>query len=135
VFFVIIVFMMDFVRKASLCAMGFVYFFAGLFHFIRFDYFVGLIPSFMSHPRMLVAAGGILQSVFAGLLIPKPTRRRACYAIILFWALSLPVSAYILYQGGAGIPLDPWVLKARIPFHLLLMAWAYWNSQDPTTSH
>jgi uncharacterized membrane protein len=111
--------------------MGFMYFFAGIYHFTRFDYFTGIMPAFMPHPRALVIAGGILHILFAALLIPKPTRRWTCYAIIVFWALSLPVSAYVLYLGGAGIPLDPWILRTRIPFHLLLMLWAFWNSRAP----
>ena len=113
--------------------MGFMYFFAGLFHFGRLSYFVSLIPSFMPHPQALVIAGGIVHLLFAALLIPRLTRRWACFAIMAFWTLSLPISAYILYLGGAGIPLDPWILWSRIPFHLALIAWAFWNSKGPET--
>jgi uncharacterized membrane protein len=122
--------MKAFLRKASLSAMGFMYFFAGLVHFIRFDYFMRIMPAFLPYPRALVIAGGMIQLLFAALLIPPPTRRWTCWAIIAYWALSLPVSAYILYLGGAGIPLETWQLAARIPFHLFLMHWAYVNRQS-----
>jgi uncharacterized membrane protein len=127
--------MMDFVRKASLSAMGFMYFFAGIYHFTRFDYFMGIMPAFMPQPRALVIAGGVVHLLFAAFLIPRKTRSWACYAIMIFWTLSIPISAYILYLGGACIPLSPWILKARIPFHLLLMLWAFWNSQTQVKKH
>jgi len=123
--------MKDFVRKASLNVMGFMYFFAGLYHVNRIDYFMRIMPAFMPQPRTMVIAGGIVQLLFAALLIPRPSRRWTCFAIMAFWALSLPISAYILYLGGAGIPLDPWILWSRIPFHLALIAWAFWNSKVP----
>ncbi len=127
--------MKDFARKASLSVMGFMYFFAGLYHVNRIDYFMSIMPAFMPQPRTMVIAGGIVQLLFAALLIPRLTRRWTCYAIMVFWTLSLPISTYILYLGGAGIPLDPWVLWSRIPFHLALIAWAFWNNKANSASH
>jgi len=114
-------------RKVSLSAMGFTYFFAGAAHFLRFDYFLSLQPDFIPYPGLMVRLSGFLLSLLGALLVWPRARRVVCSCIILYWALGLPLNLYIVSVGGAGIPLSQEVLLARIPFHLGLIAWAWWH--------
>jgi len=115
------------VKKISLSAMIFTYLFAGLAHFIKFDYYLGLVPAFFKHPVALVILMGGCQLVLALLLAFPLGRKIACYGIMLLWATALPFNVYVLMIGGAGIPLPYAVLVAAIPFHLGLIFWAYWQ--------
>jgi uncharacterized membrane protein len=114
-------------RKVSLSAMAFTYLFAGGAHFLRFDYFLSLQPDFMPAPAVMVRLSGLTFLLLGSLLAWPPARKAACSFIMFFWALGIPLNLYILSTGGAGIPLSREVLWARIPFHLGLIAWAWWH--------
>lgn len=116
-------------KKISLSAMTFTYLFAGIFHFTRFNYFLSIVPPFLPYRAGLVAMTGGLEILLATLLPFPLTRRWACYGLMLLLSISLPINVYIVSIGGAGIPLSPAVIWGRIPFQLLLMAWAYWHSR------
>ncbi len=119
-------------RKISLSAMVFTYFFAGLAHFLKADYYLSFIPAVVPQARFLVQLSGAAQIILAVLLAIPKTRRGACYAILLLWSISLPLNIYTVATGGVGTPFTSWQLKALIPFHLLLMLWAFLLSQEPT---
>lgn len=116
-------------KKISLSAMVFTYLFAGIAHFAKQDYFVSISPRFLLPPLAFVVVGvtGLFEILFSLLLAFPKTRRGACYGIILFWGIALPINLFILYMGGTGIPLPHWELVAMIPFHLLLILWAWWH--------
>ena len=107
--------------------MVFTYLFAGIAHFTRFEYYRKIIPTFLPYPPLLVYASGSLFIALAILLVIPLARKGACYGVLLTWSMALPVNVYVLLEGGAGIPLPYWQLAAMIPFHLALMAWAWWH--------
>ena len=118
-------------KKVSLSAMVFTYLFSGIAHFTRLDYFLSLAPRFLSHSYAYAMVGlmGLFEILFSLFLVLPVSRRGACYGILLLWSMSLPLDAYILYVGGAGIPLPHWELVGMILFHLFLIAWACWHIQ------
>ena len=112
-------------RKISLSVMTFTYFFAGLYHFTRFDYFLALVPAFMPQPRFIVDLAGSVLFLISCLLPFRATRRSGCYLALLILGINLPVDGFVLIEKGAGVPLPMWVLISRVPFHLVMMAWAW----------
>jgi len=119
-------------RKTSLSVMAFTYFFAGLYHFLRFDYFVNLTPSFIPEPSLFTRLAGFLLVLISLLLAWDRTRKGACWTIlVLLIGLSIPINIISILKGGAGIPLPHWQLVARIPFQLGLALWATWHLRDP----
>jgi uncharacterized membrane protein len=114
-------------RKISLSAMVFTYLFAGAAHFLKSDYFLSLQPDFMPVPVLMVRLSGLTLLLFGAFLVWPAARRWACNAILLYWALGIPLNLYILSIGGAGIPLSREALWARIPFQVVLIAWAWWH--------
>jgi uncharacterized membrane protein len=115
------------VKNASLSIMIFTYLFAGIDHFTKYGYFLSLVPCFIPHPEKMVYLMGTVEILLAIFLALSTTRIWACYGILLLWSVSLPVNIYVLSIGGAGIPLARWQIAGMIPFHLLLMVWAYWH--------
>ena len=117
-------------RKISLSVMTFTYFFAGLSHFTRFDYYLSLVPSFMPQPHLIVNLTGSVLVLISALLPFKATRKLACYMALLALSVTLPIDIFVLIERGAGIPLPIWILDCRIPFHLLMMGWAWFHLGD-----
>jgi uncharacterized membrane protein len=116
-------------KKISLSTLVFTYLFAGIFHFTKWEYFLSLSPSFLpkSYAYVLVGITGLFEILFSLFLAFPSTRRGACYGIILLWSMALPADLYILFIGGAGIPLPFLELEGMVPFHLLLIGWAWWH--------
>ncbi len=112
-------------QKISLSIMVFTYLFAGLAHIVRADYYLAFIPLFIPQARWLVLLSGGIQILLAVLLVFPKTRRGACYGILLLWSVSLPVNFLMVASGGTGTAYNAWQLGALIPFHLLLMFWAF----------
>jgi uncharacterized membrane protein len=113
--------------------MIFSYLFAGIAHFLYFDYYLNLVPAFMPTPKALVALTGTLEILLAVLLAFPLTRRGACFSILFLLALAFPFNIYLLATNGAGSNIPHPVLVGRIPFQLLLMLWAYWHSRLPVS--
>ena len=113
-------------QKISLSAMVFTYFFAGLAHILKSDYYLGFAPHFYSS-RFVVLLFGSVEILIAFLLSFPKTRRGACYGILLLWSVSLPINIYTVMNQGSGTSFTSWQLKTLIPFHLLLMLWALWH--------
>lgn len=113
-------------RKISLSAMVFTYFFAGLAHILKTDYYLSYAPLFY-HSKPIVLVFGSVEILLAVLLSFPNTRRGACYGILLLWSVSLPVNIYTVVNEGSGTAFTDWQLKTLIPFHLLLMLWAFWH--------
>jgi uncharacterized membrane protein len=120
-------------KKISLSVMVFTYLFAGIAHFVQFDYFLNIVPSFLKYPGVWVGSTGILEILFSFFLPFKVTRKWACYGILLALSISLPIDGFVLLHAGAGIPLPYWVFIVRVPFHLLLMLWAFWHALPDRT--
>ena len=111
--------------KISLSVMVFTYLFAGLAHIARADYYLAFVPLFIPQGRWLVLLSGGIQVLLAVLLIFPKTRRGSCYGILLLWSISLPINFLTVASGGNGTAYNAWQLKTLIPFHLLLMLWAF----------
>lgn len=121
------------IQKISLSAMIFTYFFAGLAHILKTDYYLGFAPLFY-HSRSIVLLFGSVEILIAFLLSFPKTRRGACYGILLLWSVSLPINIDTVMNQGSGTSFTSWQLETLIPFHLLLMLWAYWHIRTPAPS-
>jgi uncharacterized membrane protein len=101
---------------------------AGLLHFIDPGGFTRIVPRFLPAPEMLVYVSGgfeILGGV--GLLVPR-TQRLAAWGLIALYVAVFPANINMaVNQIGFGSGPGPiWVLWARLPLQLVLMAWAWW---------
>jgi uncharacterized membrane protein len=87
-----------------------------------------MVPSFLPAPELIVLVSGIAElAVGVGLLLPR-WRRRAGWAAAALFVLIWPGSVYIAISGNyppefTQSPLYHW---ARVPFHVLYIAWGVW---------
>lgn len=98
---------------------------AGLSHFIKPKWYIGIIPKFLPSPKNLVLGSGIIEILLAIGLLFKETREISLIGIILMLALFLVVHVNMLNDEKARSKFPKWLLIIRIPLQFVLMYWAY----------
>lgn len=108
---------------------------AGANHFVAPATYVGMMPSVLPAPALLVYISGVAEILGGlGLILPA-TRRLAGWGLIALFVAIFPaninMAVHHLSLGDREIP--PWALWARLPMQALLVLWAYWCSQPAKT--
>ena len=117
--------MLDF-RRISRYVLAFLFFSAGLLHFLTPAPFVRIVPPYLPAPLLLVYLSGAAEIAGAlGLLLPT-TRRLAALGLLVLLVAVFPANIYMLQIHGAGVAVPLWALWLRLPLQLLLMGWVWW---------
>ncbi|MBD2713516.1 DoxX family protein [Microvirga sp. STR05] len=113
-------------RHISRYVLAFLFFSAGLLHFLAPATFVRIVPPYLPAPLLLVYLSGAAEIVGAlGLLFPA-TRRLAVLGLLLLLVAVFPANVYMLQTHGAGVAVPLWALWLRLPLQLLLMGGVWW---------
>jgi uncharacterized membrane protein len=106
----------------------------GVSHFLNPEPFMRIVPP------PLPARGTVYLSGFfeilggTGLLLPA-TRRWAAWGLVALYIAVFPANLYMAFNGIQLDPADPlpeWGAWVRLPFQILLIAWAWWfTREDP----
>lgn len=86
-------------KHLSLYLMAIFYLLAGINHFRSPQFYYSIIPSYLGNAPMINILSGIAEIIFAFLLLLKPTRKWACYGIILMLLAFVPAHIYMLQKG------------------------------------
>ncbi|HYF62523.1 MAG TPA: hypothetical protein VD886_06890 [Herpetosiphonaceae bacterium] len=105
--------------------------FIGALHFIAPKPFIAIVPRALPAPRALVLISGFFEILGGlGLLVPR-VRRAAGIGLIALYAAVFPANITMAVRnmpiGGKHRPALLWL---RLPFQPVLMAMAWWCSQD-----
>lgn len=114
------------VYQVSLVLMAVLYIAAGLNHFRMPEFYLKMMPPIFPEPYFLVLFSGVIEVALGlGLLIPK-TRKLAAWGVIALLIAIFPANLY-MFQERAGLfsEIPEWALIIRLPFQLILIAWAY----------
>ena len=121
-------------KRILLWVLGGFYVLNGLNHFFNADAYIAIMPAYLPWHSQLVVLSGVAEiAVGVGVLIPT-TRLTAAWGIILLLILIFPANLYVAMNGLAYVGDEPSTLLnwVRLPFQLVLSAWAYWYTK-PTT--
>jgi uncharacterized membrane protein len=121
-------------KRVLLWVMGGFYILNGLNHFFNADAYIAIMPAYLPWHSQLVALSGVAEiAVGAGVLI-RATRVAAAWGIIALLILIFPANLYVAMNGLPYVGDEPNVVLnwVRLPFQLVLIAWAYWYTK-PTT--
>ncbi len=101
--------------------------YAGVRHFTNPAPFIQIVPRGWPAPDALVAISGAAEVAGGvGLLVPA-VRRPAAWGLIALFAAVFPANINMaLHPTSLGMGFKPWMLWARLPLQLVLIAWAYW---------
>src|SRR3569833_563678 len=114
-------------KKLSLMLLVIGYVAAGINHFRIPAFYTGIIPSYLPCPNALNTLAGICEIVFGLMLIFKPTRKIAAWAIVLMLIAFLPVhidmlSGHTEVNGARVMPILAW---GRLLLQPVLIGWAW----------
>lgn len=111
---------------------------AGANHFLSPAPYVGMMPSALPQPELLVAISGVAEILGGlGLILPQ-TRRLAAWGLIALFVAVFPanLNMAIHHLPLGKTPVPAWALWARLPLQLVFIAWAYWfarGTRDAST--
>ncbi len=122
--FVFLFFLMS--KKVQTVLMSVFYFIAGIFHFIKPEFYLGIIPDFIAEKEFAVALGGLLEVIASIFLLFKETRKITSKLIIIMLLVFLFVihfpMAFEFYQNNDSLF---WFAIFRIPLQFVFIFWAY----------
>ena len=116
--------------------MGVLYVVAGLAHFVAPNVYAQVVPPVFPRPVLLVYLSGVAEVVLGLGVMYARTRRVAAWGLILLLVAVFPANVYmatndLVLEGvpaWASTPSDAATL-ARLPFQLVLVAWAGWYTR------
>ena len=114
--------------------MSFFYIYVGIKHFIDPNWFLYIIPPFLSFIGLeLVYISGFFEIILGILLLYPQSRQMASYGLILLLIAVYPANLYLAFyeqpQKLMGISsfAASWV---RLPIQFVFLGLAYWHSKD-----
>jgi uncharacterized membrane protein len=113
------------VRHVGLAVQSLLYVAAGFNHFWHSPMYVAIMPTHYSHPLAWVYATGIAEIAGGiGLLVPH-TRCAAAWCIVAMLVGYFDVHVSMVLHPDRFRMLPLWLLYARLPLQLVLIAWAW----------
>lgn len=94
---------------------------AGVLHFVRPEFYDGLIPPFLGDPRPWVYGSGVAELGVAAAVAVPATRRRGAWAAAGLFVAVFPANVYLAFEPG-DVP--RWAAIARLPLQVPLVVWA-----------
>ena len=100
----------------------------GVAHFVATDLEASIVPPWIpGDPRTVVLVSGVLELLGAAGLAWPPMRRRAGIGLAMLTVAVTPANVYMLQTAGRW-PVPAWLLVARLPLQLLLIALIVWST-------
>jgi uncharacterized membrane protein len=100
------------------------YIFAGINHFRNERFYLKMMPDYLPWHKPIVLWSGIAEIILGIGLLFDPLRNGAAWGIILLLIAVFPANIDMISSlKFSKIP--KWILWLRLPFQLILIAWAY----------
>jgi uncharacterized membrane protein len=97
---------------------------AGIFHFLKPELYLQIMPPYFPSPALLVAVSGIAEIAGGFGLLISPLRYAAGWGLIMLLVAVCPANIYML-QHPENFHIAPWILWARLPFQGVFMLWVW----------
>jgi uncharacterized membrane protein len=125
-------------RRRTLRTVGLVvvflwFFIGGIAHFALTDAEIRLVPDYIPWPRAAVLVSGVLELIGAAGLLHPATRRLAGWLLFAVTLGVTPVHIDML-QHADRWPVPYWLLVARLPLQVALLALIVWSTARPSVS-
>ena len=98
---------------------------AGTTHFVYPRAYKKIIPPWLPQPLFVVYLSGVLEIIFAPLLLPLATRQVAAWLIILLLIAVFPANIQMAFNFRRKHNPYLWLAIARLPLQLILIWWAW----------
>jgi uncharacterized membrane protein len=122
--------------------MGLLYVIAGVLHFLAPDTYERIVPPQLPQPRLLVYVSGIAEIALGTGVLFERTRRHSAWGLIALLVAVFPANVYMATGDDFDLAELPAQLRdpreaalwARLPLQAVLVAWAWWYTDDAADS-
>lgn len=105
------------------------FFLGGIGHFAMTRTFAEIVPPWVPYPIAAVLVSGVFELLGAFGVLFAPTRRWAGWGLMLLTVAVTPANVY-MWRHAARFPMvAPWLLLARLPLQVALLACIGWSTQ------
>jgi uncharacterized membrane protein len=99
----------------------------GAAHFLATNLEARIVPPYLPWHRAIVLWSGVFELLGAAGLLYRPSRRAAGIGLFALTVSVTPANIYMLQRPDLfGIPV--WILVARLPLQVLLLAVIWWST-------
>ena len=111
--------------------MSFLYIIVGIKHFVDVEYFVSIVPNYISWKKEAVFISGFFEILLGILLLFHKTRKIAAWGIIMLLIAVFPANIYLYVSEITRDILNISKIDAliRMPFQIPLIIISYWHSK------
>jgi uncharacterized membrane protein len=110
---------------ASRYVLGLLLVAAGTLHFIAPGPYLRIMPPYLPAPLALVYLSGLAEIGLGLGLLFRRTRRWAAWGTVALLIAIFPANVYMAQANDSLFHLPTWVVWARLPLQLVLIAWAW----------
>ena len=119
-------------KTITIYIMSFGYTYVGVRHFIDPDFFLAIMPNYLTFHLEFVYLSGIAEVVLGLMLLSKKTRKTGAIGLIILLILVFPANIHLvqseLSQSILGVTKSQSIY--RLPFQGLFILIAYWHSKN-----
>ena len=123
---------MKYIKLITIYFMSIAYTYVGVRHFIDPDFFLAIMPNYLSMHLFFVYLTGLMEVVFGTLLAFRKTRKFASYGLIILLLIVFPANIHLveseLSQSILEVSREQSII--RLPFQGLFLILAYWHSKN-----
>ena len=123
---------MKYIKLITIYFMSIAYTYVGVRHFIDPDFFLAIMPNYLSMHLFFVYLTGLMEVVFWLLLAFRKTRKFASYGIIILLLIVFPANIHLveseLSQSILEVSKEQTII--RLPFQGLFLILAFWHSKN-----
>ena len=117
------------VKRYAILVLAAFFVVAGANHFVKPDFYVGIMPPYLPAHLELVYLSGFFEILGGlGVLVPK-TRVVAGRGLILLLMAVYPANIHMALHPELFPTIPVFALYARMPAQVFFVAWAYWATR------
>ncbi len=118
------------IKLITIYIMSYFYIQIGIKHFTDPNWFMQIMPPYLSYHLELVYLSGFFEIILGILLIFKKTRYIAGWGLILLLIAVFPANIYLAQTNGAAMGISPEIAWGRLPIQAIFIGLAYWHSKE-----
>ena len=116
------------IKLITMYIMSIFYISVGINHFVEPEWFIQIVPPYLSkYDLELVYISGVFEVMFGTLILFKKTRYYSAWGLILTLAAVFPANIYLAQSDGVAMGTSAAVAWYRLPFQSLFIVLAYWH--------
>ncbi len=123
---------MRYFKLTTIYIMSIAYIYVGVRHFIDPDFFLAIMPNYLTFHLELVYLSGLAEVILGLMLLSKKTRKTGAIGLIILLILVFPANIHLvkseLSQSILGVTKNQSIY--RLPFQGLFILIAYWHSKN-----